>query len=283
MVRIKRFKTNKVCLLKLGSLFSNGGKAMGFNSWPFVKKNKSIHKKNEKITNIPEHVAIIMDGNGRWARQRGLPRLAGHKQGMDNVKQIVEIANAYQIKILTLYAFSTENWKRPKQEVRYLMKLPSDFINIYLPDLIRENVKVQMIGHVEQLPLHTQKAMDQAVEQTKDNTGLILNFAMNYGSRSEITRVTKSIAEDVQQNKLSVDQIDEALINNRLFTSHLPDPDLLIRTSGEIRLSNFLLWQIAYTELWFSETYWPSFSKRDFEEALQAYQQRKRRYGGLQS
>lgn len=254
---------------------------MAFSKWPFFKKIKTNHEKNNQISIIPEHVAIIMDGNGRWARQQGLPRIAGHKQGMDNVKRIVEVANAYQIKILTLYAFSTENWKRPEKEVNYLMKLPHDFLKVYLPDLIKENVKVEMIGHFEQLPSHTKKSIQHAIDQTKNNTGLILNIAMNYGGRSELVEVVKSIAGDVQNNKVKIDQIDEKLINDRLFTGHLPDPDLLIRTSGEIRLSNFLLWQLAYTEFWFTDTYWPSFSRHEFEEALQAYQQRKRRFGGL--
>ncbi|WP_440895344.1 isoprenyl transferase [Amphibacillus sp. Q70] len=254
---------------------------MAFKKWPFMNKNKTIEEKDDKIKIIPDHVAIIMDGNGRWARQRGLPRIAGHKQGMDNVKRIVEVANSYQIKVLTMYAFSTENWKRPEKEVNYLMKLPNDFLNVYLPDLIEENVRVQMIGHFEQLPSHTKKAVRRAIDQTKHNTGLILNIAMNYGGRSEMVEVVKSIAEDIRQNQIDVDQIDESLINDRLFTSHLPDPDLLIRTSGEIRLSNFLLWQLAYTEFWFTEAYWPSFSEREFREALLAYQQRKRRYGAL--
>lgn len=256
---------------------------MAFNSWPFIKKKKPIQIDVDEITTIPDHIAIIMDGNGRWARQRGLPRIAGHKQGMENVKRIVEIANAYQIKILTLYAFSTENWSRPKSEVNYLMKLPVDFFHVYLSDLMKNNVKVQTIGHFEQLPAATRKAVENAIIKTKDNTGLILNFAINYGGRSEIVSATKSIAEDIKNNKITIDQVDEKLMNEYLFTSDLPDPDLLIRTSGEVRLSNFLLWQLAYTEFWFCDSYWPSFSKRDFEEALKTYQKRKRRYGGLQS
>lgn len=279
---VKR-EVNSFKVLTVRSLFSYGGKAMAFINWPFMNKNKNknIQANDDKIKIIPDHVAIIMDGNGRWARQRGLPRIAGHKQGMDNVKRIVEVANSYQIKVLTMYAFSTENWKRPEQEVNYLMKLPNDFLNMYLPDLIEENVRVQMIGHFEQLPSHTKKAVRRAIDQTKHNTGLILNIAMNYGGRSEMVEVVKSISEDVRQNQIDLDQIDESLINDRLFTSHLPDPDLLIRTSGEIRLSNFLLWQLAYTEFWFTEAYWPSFSEREFKEALLAYQERKRRYGAL--
>lgn len=255
---------------------------MAINFWPFMNKNKLISNEDNQINIIPNHVAIIMDGNGRWAKQRGLPRIAGHKQGMDNVKQIVEVANAYQIKVLTLYAFSTENWKRPDQEVKYLMKLPQEFLNVYLPDLIKENVKIEMIGQMDQLPPHTKEAITKAIDKTKHNTGLILNIAMNYGSRSEIVNMVKSIAEDVHMNQLDPSQIDEQLVNNYLYTSHLPDPDLLIRTSGEIRLSNFLLWQLAYTEFWFTDAYWPAFSEKEFVEALKAFQKRKRRYGGLE-
>lgn len=254
---------------------------MAFNYWPFMNKNKVSYEKDNEITIIPHHVAIIMDGNGRWAKGRGLPRVAGHKQGMDNVKRIVEVANTYNIKVLTLYAFSTENWKRPKQEVSFLMKLPQEFLNVYLPDLISENVKIEVIGQTEKLPAHTKKAINNAIEKTKDNTGLILNIAMNYGSRLEMVDVVKSIAEDIRLNKLTPEQIDEQTINDRLYTSHLPEPDLLIRTSGEIRLSNFLLWQLAYTEFWFTDVYWPAFSETEFKQALKAYQQRKRRYGGL--
>lgn len=255
---------------------------MAFNYWPFINKNKTTTEKDTQITVIPDHVAIIMDGNGRWAKQRGLPRITGHKQGMDNVKQIVEVANTYEVKVLTLYAFSTENWKRPEQEVNFLMKLPQEFLSVYLPDLIKENVKIEVIGHLERLPKSTQKAINNALEKTKHNTGLVLNIAMNYGSRLEMVDVVKSIAEDIRLNKLTPDQIDEQTINQRLYTSHLPEPDLLIRTSGEIRLSNFLLWQLAYTEFWFTDAYWPAFSEHEFKQALLAYQQRKRRYGGLE-
>lgn len=254
---------------------------MAFNYWPFINKNKVTYEKDNEINIIPHHVAIIMDGNGRWAKERGLPRIAGHKQGMDNVKHIVEVANTYKVKVLTLYAFSTENWKRPKGEVSFLMKLPQEFLNVYLPDLIKENVKIEMIGQTEKLPAHTKKAINKAIEKTKDNTGLILNIAMNYGSRLEMVDAVKSIAEDIRSNKLTPEEIDEQTINDRLYTSHLPEPDLLIRTSGEIRLSNFLLWQLAYTEFWFTDAYWPAFSETEFKQALKAYQQRKRRYGGL--
>ncbi|WP_017471916.1 isoprenyl transferase [Amphibacillus jilinensis] len=254
---------------------------MAFIRWPFKNRNKMIYQSNDEITIMPKHVAIIMDGNGRWANERGLPRFSGHKEGMDNIKRIVKVANSYRIQVLTLYAFSTENWKRPKQEVDYIMKLPKEFLNVYLPELIEENVRIQTIGDFEALPHHTKKAVQHAIDQTKDNTGLILNIALNYGSRSEMVKAIQSIASDVKNEYLDIKDINEDIMNSRLFTANLPEPDLLIRTSGEIRLSNFLLWQLAYTEFWFTEAYWPSFTEKEFEAALMAYQQRKRRYGGL--
>ncbi|GGM21657.1 isoprenyl transferase [Paraliobacillus quinghaiensis] len=256
---------------------------MSIFKFPFFKKkqtNKIEHEINHTI-NLPEHIAIIMDGNGRWAKKRGLPRFAGHKEGMDNVKKIVQVANKHHIKILTLYAFSTENWKRPKKEVDYLMQLPKEFIHIYLPDLIKENVQIKTIGAFDLLPDHTKRAIEHAIDKTKDNDGLILNIALNYGSRHEIVQAIQHIAEDVQNKKYEIDAIDESVLSKYLFTSELKDPDLLIRTSGEKRLSNFLLWQSAYTEFWFTDVYWPDFNEDVFEQALIDYQNRKRRFGGL--
>lgn len=241
----------------------------------------SKDKRSDASEVIPHHVAIIMDGNGRWAKDKGFPRFKGHQEGMDNVKRIVKVANREGVKVLTIYAFSTENWKRPKAEVDFLMKLPTQFLNHYLPELIEENVKVTMIGFFDQLPTHTRKAMDEAVERTKSNTGLILNIALNYGGRFEITEAVKQIAEEVQNGKLSVASITEDVITEHLYTKALPDPDLLIRTSGEVRLSNFLLWQLAYSEFWFSPVHWPAFDEEEFLKALGAYSQRKRRFGGL--
>ncbi|MDC3416369.1 isoprenyl transferase [Aquibacillus salsiterrae] len=249
-------------------------------NFPFFKK-KTSQQIELKKDNLPEHVAIIMDGNGRWAKKRGLPRIAGHKQGMDNVKRIVKIANKHQVKVLTLYAFSTENWKRPKTEVDYLMKLPTEFLNTYLPELVEENVKIQTIGDFDVLPAHTKNAVDNAKDRTRDNSGLILNIALNYGSRYEITEAIKKVVEDVEANKYTLTDIDEELFSSYLYTSNLKDPDLLIRTSGEIRLSNFLLWQSAYTEFWFTDVLWPDFDEVQFEKALYDYQNRKRRYGGI--
>ncbi|QGH36993.1 isoprenyl transferase [Gracilibacillus salitolerans] len=231
--------------------------------------------------NIPKHIAIIMDGNGRWAQKRGLPRIAGHREGMDNVKRIVKAANQLQVEILTLYAFSTENWKRPSTEVEYIMKLPIDFLQHYLPELVEENVRIQTIGEFDDLPKNTKAAIMRAKEQTADNTGLILNIAINYGSRFEMIRSIKEICYEIQEGKYGIEEITETTLSAHLYTSHIRDPDLLIRTSGELRLSNFLLWQSAYTELWFTDTLWPDFSTEDFEKAINDFQKRKRRYGGI--
>ncbi|QTM99443.1 isoprenyl transferase [Sediminibacillus dalangtanensis] len=251
---------------------------------PFIGKTKKYNQ-NEQITlnknTMPKHVAIIMDGNGRWAKKRGMPRVAGHKEGMSNVKKIVSAASSYQLDALTLYAFSTENWRRPKAEVDYLMKLPMEFLNTYLPELVQKNVKVQTIGRFDGLPKHTRDAVQKAKEQTKDNTGLILNIALNYGSRNEIMEAMKCFLDDVQAGKKSVEDMNEESFSQYLHTKNLPDPDLLIRTSGEQRLSNFLLWQSAYTEFWFTDVLWPDFDEQLFDKALCDYQKRKRRYGGI--
>ncbi|GAA5415137.1 Ditrans,polycis-undecaprenyl-diphosphate synthase ((2E,6E)-farnesyl-diphosphate specific) [Paraliobacillus ryukyuensis] len=248
---------------------------------PFFKKNKNKTDHIDHIENVPEHVAIIMDGNGRWAKKKGLPRFAGHKQGMDNVRNIVRRANNRGIKILTMYAFSTENWKRPRDEVDYIMKLPKEFIHNYLPELIQENVRIQTIGDFNLLPAHTKQAVNEAKERTKSNDGLILNIALNYGSRGEILQAVQQLVKEVESDKLSPDTIDEQVLAKYLYTTGLKDPDLVIRTSGEQRLSNFLLWQVAYAEFWFTDKYWPDFDDEAFDKALLDYQNRKRRFGGL--
>ncbi|MNI03284.1 Ditrans,polycis-undecaprenyl-diphosphate synthase [compost metagenome] len=230
---------------------------------------------------VPNHVAIIMDGNGRWAKQRGLPRVAGHHSGMKNVKKITMAADEIGVKILTMYAFSTENWKRPKEEVDFLMKLPQEFFPMEIEELIRKNVRIQMTGWKEGLPDYTLKAIEDAIDRTKNNTGLILNFALNYGGRKEILAGVKEMFHDAQQGNLRIDDLDEAVFSSYMLTSDLPDPDLLIRTSGELRLSNFLLWQLAYSELWFTDAYWPEFTQELFYQAITEYQRRVRRYGGL--
>lgn len=229
----------------------------------------------------PSHIAIIMDGNGRWAKKRSLPRIAGHHEGMKTVRKITRLASHLGVDVMTLYAFSTENWKRPKLEVDFLMRLPEEFLSTFLPELIEENVRVEMMGYHENLPQHTLEAIRKAKEATKDNTGLILNFALNYGSRSEIVDAVKVIAEQAAAGQLNPEDITESDIADRLLTSKLPEPDLLIRTSGEVRLSNFMLWQLAYTELWFTETLWPDFDELALVEAIEDYQKRNRRFGGL--
>ncbi|BCJ85296.1 isoprenyl transferase [Effusibacillus dendaii] len=230
---------------------------------------------------IPYHVAIIMDGNGRWAKRRGLPRIAGHRAGMESVKRVTESASEIGVRILTLYAFSTENWKRPEQEVDYLMRLPQEFLILELESLIKNNIRVCMLGDLEALPLWTRESVLEAVEKTKSNTGMMLNIALNYGSRSEIVEAVKKISDQVKAGTLQPEDINEQTLSACLLTNGIPDPDLLIRTSGELRLSNFLLWQCAYTELWFTDVYWPDFRKEHFYEAIHAYQKRGRRFGGL--
>ncbi|WP_099158129.1 isoprenyl transferase [Virgibacillus ndiopensis] len=251
---------------------------------PFFK-NKQSDSSNEQceieVQNVPKHVAIIMDGNGRWAKKRGLPRIAGHKEGMNVVKETVRTATKYNVEILTLYAFSTENWKRPKSEVEFLMKLPKEFLHTFLPELIEKNVRIETIGDFDALPEHTKEAIQYAKEKTKENNGLLLNFALNYGSRFEIIQAIKQIMTDIDGEKISIDKLDETTFSEYLYTTGLTDPDLLIRTSGEQRLSNFLLWQVAYSEFWFTDVLWPDFNEEIFHKALQDYQQRKRRYGGI--
>lgn len=253
-----------------------------------IWKNK--RKESSAITNlkaeilklpIPNHIAIIMDGNGRWAKKRGLPRIAGHHEGMKVVRKVTKLVNELGVNALTLYAFSTENWKRPKVEVDYLLRLPEEFLSTFLPELVEENVQVRLIGKKENLPEHTIRAVEKAIEDTSHNTGLILNFALNYGSRDEILEAVKHVAEDVKNENVDSTQIDESLFSSYLMTDQLPDPDLLIRTSGEIRLSNFMLWQLAYTEFYFTDVLWPDFCDDTLFEAIYEYQQRCRRFGGV--
>jgi undecaprenyl diphosphate synthase len=253
-----------------------------FTKWMKGKKPFDPSKSILDQSNIPEHIAIIMDGNGRWAKRRGLPRVAGHRAGMKTVRGITRAADELGVKILTLYAFSTENWKRPRDEVEYLMKLPQEFLLTELKELIDRNVQVRILGNQDQLPSHTVKAVLEVQERTKHNTGLILNFALNYGSRDEMMYAIREIAQKVKSGKLEIDDITEETMGNHLFTRDLPDPDLLIRTSGEVRLSNFMLWQVAYSELWFTDVYWPDFSREDLMEAIYEFQHRNRRFGALQ-
>ncbi|MVO99124.1 isoprenyl transferase [Paenibacillus lutrae] len=234
-----------------------------------------------ELDNVPSHIAIIMDGNGRWANQRGLPRVAGHHSGMKNVKKITIAADSIGVKVLTLYAFSTENWKRPKEEVEFLMKLPQEFFPLEIQELVERNVRIRMTGWKEGLPDYTLKAIEDAIERTKNNTGLVLNFALNYGGRKEVLAGVQEAMQDALQGNLRPEELTEDKFSAYMLTSELPDPDLLIRTSGELRLSNFLLWQLAYSELWFTDAYWPEFSEEHFFRAVAEYQRRARRYGGL--
>ena len=229
---------------------------------------------------IPKHIAIIMDGNGRWAKKRNLPRTAGHKQGAENIKKIAIYANNLGVEALTLYAFSTENWKRPENEVDYLCKLPSYFFKKFMVDLMKNNIKVEYLGEIERFPKDTQKVMLDAVFQTRNNTGLRLCLAINYGSQREIVLAAKQYAKDVVEGKADL-ELDEEQFSKYLFTYGLPDVDLMIRTSGEVRLSNFLLWQLAYSEMLFIDTSWPDFSSETLDSCIEIFQKRNRRFGGL--
>lgn len=241
-------------------------------------RERKLQIKGQKV---PSHVAIIMDGNGRWAKKRALPRVAGHHEGMKVVRKITKLANQLGIDALTLYAFSTENWKRPKTEVDYLLKLPEEFLGTFLPELVEENVRVTMMGYRENLPTHTLKAIERAMDETKNNTGLVLNFALNYGSRAEIVDAVKRVLNDCKSGIMNENDLSEELFSTYMMSSELSDPDLLIRTSGEIRLSNFMLWQLAYTEFWFTDVLWPDFKEEHLLEAIEVYQTRQRRFGGV--
>lgn len=229
---------------------------------------------------IPNHIAIIMDGNGRWAKKRGLPRTAGHKQGAENIRKIAIVCNDLGVKALTCYAFSTENWKRPESEVDYLCKLPRLFFNSYLAELKKNNIRVTFLGEIERFPKETRDVITTVVEETKNNTGLNLCFAINYGGRREILLAAKHYAKDVLDGKETLD-IDENDFTKYFMTRDMPEVDLMIRTSGELRISNFLLWQLAYSELIFSPVSWPDFDKECLLAAIDEYTHRNRRFGGL--
>ena len=250
----------------------------------FAKKDPVSENMAIDMERIPHHIAIIMDGNGRWAQKRHLPRVAGHKQGMQTVKTITIAASNLGVKVLTLYAFSTENWKRPSSEVNYLMQLPIRFFSTFVPDLVKNNVRVMVMGDIQRLPAKTQQAVNDAIADTANCDGMVLNFALNYGSRDEITRAVQEVAAAVQAGTISPEAIDEELISQHLMTAPLgefADPDLLIRTSGEERISNFLLWQLAYSELEFVPEHWPDFDAESLRRAIVEFQGRHRRFGGL--
>ncbi len=230
-------------------------------------------------TKLPKHVAIIMDGNGRWAKQQGKNRVFGHRQGAKSVKEIVQAAGELGIDYLTLYAFSTENWNRPKLEVDALMALLISSINKETKELIQNNVRLLSIGNHAILPKNVRNKLYEAIEQTKNNTGLTLVLALSYSARWEIIEAAKKVAQLAVNQKISIEDIDEEMINQNLATATIPDPELMIRTSGEFRISNFLLWQLAYSELYFTDKLWPEFGKKEFFEALLDYQSRERRFG----
>jgi len=246
---------------------------------PDATEIEQLKEKIIKNGNIPEHIAIIMDGNGRWAKSRHMPRLEGHRCGIDSVREIVRISPAIGIKILTLYTFSTENWKRPRREISALMTLLMQTIRKEIDELDRNNVKVITIGRLNDLPSKARQGMEEAIERTKHNTGLILNLALSYSSRVEILDAVKKIAEKIQNNELEYKKINEKLFSGFLYTQGLSDPDLLIRTSGVCRISNFLLWQLAYTEIYITTVHWPDFREREFYNAILDYQGRERRFG----
>jgi undecaprenyl diphosphate synthase len=230
-------------------------------------------------TNLPKHLAIIMDGNGRWAKKQGLLRAFGHESGTKSVKKIIEASTKLGIEFLTLYAFSTENWNRPKLEVDTLMKVLINSLKKEVTTLQENNIKLNAIGNIEKLPQSAQKELQDVIHKTKNNTRLTLTLALSYSSREEIVNAVKNISNKVKNNIISIDSIDDSIINEHLYTQNLPDVDLLIRTSGEHRISNFLLWQIAYAELYFTNVLWPDFKEEDLYEAIISYQKRERRFG----
>jgi undecaprenyl diphosphate synthase len=248
-------------------------------------KKKSSASDEQKIQElkksgeIPTHIAIIMDGNGRWAKKRGLPRVAGHKRGVDTVREIVEACAEIGVKYLTLYTFSTENWKRPKDEVSTLMRLLLNSLRDRVNELNDNDIRLTTIGNIDSLPIEVQKQLNVDIERTRNNKKMVLNLALSYSGRWELLEAIKKIASDSRQGKIDLDDITENLISENLTTKDMPDPDLIIRTSGEFRVSNFLLWQIAYSEFVITETLWPDFSKDDLYNSIRIFQKRERRFG----
>jgi undecaprenyl diphosphate synthase len=241
--------------------------------------DEQIKESLKKSGEIPKHIAIIMDGNGRWAKKRGLPRVAGHKRGVDTVKEIVEACTEIGVKYLTLYTFSTENWKRPKDEVSTLMRLLLRSLRDRVNELNDNDVRLTTIGNIESLPIEVQKQLKSDIERTKNNKKMVLNLALSYSGRWEILEAIKQITDSAVEGKIKSGDIDEKLVSSFLTTKDIPDPDLVIRTSGEFRVSNFLLWQIAYSEFIITETLWPDFSKFDLYDAIKIFQKRERRFG----
>ena len=241
----------------------------------------TLHLSAEAKASLPQHVAIIMDGNGRWAKQRSLPRVEGHRQGAESARTIIRASGELGIKYLTLYAFSAENWNRPKDEVDALMKYLIHYLKTETPELNKNNVRLEVIGQIYRLPENVQEHLKESIATLSKNSGLTLVMALSYGSRIEIVDAVRRIAEEAKQGKLKPADITEEVISQHLWTRNIPDPDLLIRTSGEMRVSNFLLWQISYSELVVTPTLWPDFRKPQFFAALEEYAQRHRRFGGV--
>ena len=240
-------------------------------------KTENINRSHLK--NVPKHIAIIMDGNGRWAKERGLPRIAGHREGINSVREITRICGEIGVKYLTLFTFSTENWNRPKREVKALMTLLLSTIKKEIKELHKNNVRFSTIGDISILPKSTGKGIKEGIELTSNNSGLNLILALNYGSRQEILSAVNNIISDINKKDIEIDSIDENIFSSYLYTNNCPDPDLLIRTSGELRISNFLLWQSAYTEMYLTDTYWPSFRENELFQAILDFQNRERRFG----
>lgn len=228
---------------------------------------------------LPRHIAIIMDGNGRWAQKRSLNRIAGHRTGIKKAKEVIRSCREIGIEVLTLYAFSTENWKRPQREIKALMALLKRFLRAEGKELIENNIRLNTIGNIVDLPKDVSQVLQEVMEKTKRNTGMVLNAALSYSGRDEIIQAVKKIIGHVQQGEMTTKQLNEEVFSQYLFTSGLPDPDLLIRTSGELRISNFLLWQMAYTEIYVTDILWPDFNKNNLIDAIADYQKRERRYG----
>lgn len=240
-----------------------------------------MSRPNDDLKPVPRHIAMIMDGNGRWAKERGLPRTEGHRAGAETVRRVVECCGEIGVEFLTLYAFSSENWKRPKREVEALMKLLEIFLRGELPLMMKQNVRLQAIGRLHDLPESCQNELHRCIEATSQNTGLTLILALSYGGREEIVDGVKSLLQSIERGHLDKAMIDGEVFSKHLYTRYYPDPDLMIRTSGEMRLSNFLLWQLSYTEFYVTEKWWPDFSKDDLKDAIRAFHQRSRRFGGV--
>lgn len=239
-----------------------------------------MEKKYKELSVYPRHIAFIMDGNGRWAKKRLMPRTYGHKNGCEALIRVLRACREFNVNYVSLYAFSTENWRRSKEEVSYLMELLTEYFTKYLDKLKNENVRVIVSGFEDNLPDDVKKVINNVMSNTKDNTGQVLNLCFNYGSQKELVRATKLIAEDVLKGKIKIEDINEDTISNNLFTAGLPDVDFMVRSSGEQRISNFLLYQIAYAELYFTKTYWPDFDKDVVYECLKEFEKRQRRFGG---